>query len=169
MSGLVRAQANGAAESAVGAATVASSELEKRQITVVIGCIVHNRRILLSQRFEPELPDADGKWDLPGGTVEFGEHPADAVRREIFEETGLDVEPVKLIPYAHTNVWRYEKYSLSVILLGYLCRIVGGRTKTSFEPSEVRRLRWVDFEEVDLGNALPGIGEFVSQAVASQL
>jgi ADP-ribose pyrophosphatase YjhB (NUDIX family) len=47
-------------------------------------------RLLLARRAgEPE----QGKWDLPGGFLEEGEHPLDGLRRELHEETGLEVEP----------------------------------------------------------------------------
>jgi NAD+ diphosphatase len=50
-------------------------------------------RLLLARRaYEPFL----GLWDLPGGDVDESEHPLDALRRELREETGLEVEPLEL-------------------------------------------------------------------------
>jgi ADP-ribose pyrophosphatase YjhB (NUDIX family) len=51
-------------------------------------------RLLLARRaVEPYL----GCWDAPGGFLEEGEHPLDGLRRELFEETGLVVEPERFL------------------------------------------------------------------------
>jgi len=54
------------------------------------GLIVQENRMLLC-RISPQVPAAAGMWTLPGGGIDFGEHPQDAVVREVREETGLDV------------------------------------------------------------------------------
>jgi ADP-ribose pyrophosphatase YjhB (NUDIX family) len=51
-------------------------------------------RVLLSLRaVEPYV----GKWDIPGGYLEEGEHPLDGLRRELWEETSLEIEPGELM------------------------------------------------------------------------
>ena len=61
---------------------------------VGVGAIIFRRdRILMAQRGKEPLK---GWWSLPGGALELGESLEDAVRREVLEETGLEVEPVKL-------------------------------------------------------------------------
>jgi mutator protein MutT len=64
-----------------------------------------------------------GEWDLPGGFVEMGESPAEAVVREVAEETGLTVAPIELFgafasPYGTTG-----RHTVDI---GYRCRIEGG-------------------------------------------
>jgi ADP-ribose pyrophosphatase YjhB (NUDIX family) len=90
-------------------------------------------RILLTRRgIEPFR----GMWDLPGGFVEPGEHPEDAVRRELFEETGLDVAPGCLVGI-YTDV--YGHGGGTTLNIYYAAEVVCGAEAAS---SDVSELRW---------------------------
>ena len=79
-----------------------------------------NKNILLVkstyQRFHP--------WGLPGGSLEYGEHPEEAVIREVWEETGLNISIERLLL---VNSWLPDRVGLY-----YLCRIMDG----TFHPTE---------------------------------
>src|SRR4029450_1887373 len=55
---------------------------------------VENGRVLLARRASEPF---EGRWDIPGGFLEEGEDPVDGLRRELKEETGLDVEPERVL------------------------------------------------------------------------
>jgi 8-oxo-dGTP diphosphatase len=89
---------------------------------------------------EPEK----GRMDLPGGFVEVGEHPRDALAREAREELGVEVEveesPMLLAVHTYGAGGEY------VLAIGYRVRIVSG------EPSpadDVAEIRWVPKGEVE--------------------
>src|SRR5947207_10061992 len=92
-------------------------------VTVVCACIRRRggREVLLSVRRAPGVPGLDGKWELPGGKIEFGETPEQAIVREIREELGITVLPRRMLPYLHTNLWEYEHASQHVVLACYEC------------------------------------------------
>jgi ADP-ribose pyrophosphatase YjhB (NUDIX family) len=83
-----------------------------------------NKNILLVkstyQRFHP--------WGLPGGSLEYGEHPEEAVIREVWEETGLNVSIERLLL---VNSWLPDRVGLY-----YLCRIMDGTFHATEEVSE---------------------------------
>ncbi|MCC6030919.1 MAG: NUDIX hydrolase [Desulfurococcales archaeon] len=60
---------------------------------VGVGCIVFDEigRILLIKRL---YPPGRGRWSIPGGHVEKGEDVLEAAKRELYEETGIDADPV---------------------------------------------------------------------------
>ena len=70
-------------------------------------------------------------WGVPGGGLEYGERPEDGVRREVREETGLEVQVKKLL-YAEISS---NHHHISLI---YLCKIVGGIFQPNYEISQTR-------------------------------
>jgi ADP-ribose pyrophosphatase YjhB (NUDIX family) len=98
-------------------------------------------RILLTRRaWEPYA----GMWDLPGGFLHEDEHPLDGLRRELAEETGLDVEPTEwfgafMKPYGDGPGARW------VLNLVWRTRVAGGEEQAADDVSE---LRWFSRAEL---------------------
>ena len=77
-------------------------------------------------------------WGLPGGDIKFGEDPAEAVRRELREETGLSVQPIRLLLIENSK-------EIHKVTLTYLCGGVSGK----FIPSdEVSAIQYFDLESL---------------------
>jgi 8-oxo-dGTP diphosphatase len=114
---------------------------KKYPITVTGTFIIEGNKILLI-KFNDTKGSWSGKWTVPGGKVEFGERILDAVKREAKEETGLDVEPVKLIEVDEAIVGEERHY----IFLNYLCKIVGGKLKPSSDAADAK---WFSKEEIE--------------------
>jgi ADP-ribose pyrophosphatase YjhB (NUDIX family) len=103
--------------------------------------IVRDGSVLLVQRgTEPAL----GRWSIPGGLIEVGEALAEAVVREVREETGLDVEPVELIELLDRIHRDGNRIRYHYVIADYLCRVAGGTLKAA---SDAAAVRWVEPEE----------------------
>lgn len=95
-------------------------------------------RVVLVERGKEPLK---GYWSLPGGALELGERVEDGVRREVLEETGLDVEPFALAAIYERIIPDAEgKPEYHYVLLDYICRVLGG---TLAAASDVSRAVWV--------------------------
>ena len=104
-----------------------------------VGAIIFRRdRVLLVERGKPPLK---GYWSLPGGAVETGERLEEGVRREVLEETGLVVRPVRLFTIFE-RIMRDEQGEAEYhyVLVDYLCRVIGGSLEAA---SDVSRVEWV--------------------------
>jgi 8-oxo-dGTP diphosphatase len=77
-------------------------------------------------------------WEPPGGVLELAEGINDGLRRELREETGLDVEPITL-----TGI--YKNLSEGIVALVFLCKVTGGRLTTN---EEVAAFRWASQSDV---------------------
>ncbi len=139
-----------------------TTEKQRRLVTVVSACIRRKggQEVLLSMRHAPGVPGLDGKWELPGGKIEFGETPEQALLREIREELGLKVKVLRLLPYLHTNLWEYEHALQQVVLACYECEQEEGN-EAGFSDD----IRWFYVDDIDFKSTLPGTKEFVSLAV----
>lgn len=91
------------------------------QPVVGVGAIIVDRgRVLLVKRRNPPL---QGRWSLPGGRVELGETLVEAVRREVAEECGLDVEVgalVDVVDRIHHDAAGVVEHHF--VLADYVCR-----------------------------------------------
>jgi 8-oxo-dGTP diphosphatase len=100
---------------------------------VVAALVTEGDRVLLCQRREDQNHPL--AWELPGGKIETGEGPEQALARELGEELAVEV--------AVGPIWdvRFHAYpDFDVLLLFYVCRLLPNQTPTCIE---VRDLRWV--------------------------
>lgn len=84
----------------------------------------------------------NGALQIPGGILEEGEDIPTGLVREVAEETGYKVEPVRL-----TGV--YKNMNLGVVALVYRCKVLGGEPTLNDEASEIL---WLDRKEVEEGS-----------------
>jgi ADP-ribose pyrophosphatase YjhB (NUDIX family) len=98
-------------------------------------------RVLLTRR---AIEPYKGLWDIPGGFLEEGEDPLDALRRELREETGLQVEPED---YLFATVHRYgdEPGAAWTVNFIWTARLVGGEPAPADDVSE---LGWFEPDEL---------------------
>ena len=98
-------------------------------------------RVLLGRRaLEPDK----GLWDLPGGFVDEDEHPLDALRRELREETGLEVEPGAFVT-AYTDRYGSAEDDTATLNLLWEASVVGGEPHPD---DDVAELRWFALDEL---------------------
>ncbi|MBC7878235.1 MAG: NUDIX domain-containing protein [Anaerolineales bacterium] len=71
------------------------------------------------------------EWGLPAGGLEYHEQPINAIVREFFEETGMEIQVERLL----TSISAREDHHISMI---YLCKIVSGEFRESHEISEIK-------------------------------
>lgn len=108
---------------------------------VVVGCLIKNGgTYLLVQEGQP---DAYGLWNLPAGHVDKGEELQHAARREVKEETNLDVEIVRELCIIHEEAARSVKHI-------YLAEVTGGDLQP--QDGEIMDVRWLTYDDVRLLN-----------------
>jgi len=85
------------------------------------------------------------KFTVPGGHIELGERAEDAIKREVREETGLDVEPVKLLLVQQAIYPRdYHKHE-HFVFMDYIC--VARSSEVKLDGRELQEFVWVKPED----------------------
>ncbi len=103
----------------------------------VVAVLVEGERFLLVRRADG-VP-AGGWWAPPSGRIEPGESPQQALVREMHEELGITVEPIR-------HVWTCPNFDGRSELYWWLCRPVSGTLAP--EPAEVAEVRWCNLAEM---------------------
>ena len=130
----------------------------RRTVRVVAGVVLREGRILATQRAAGEMR---GGWEFPGGKIEPGETPQEALARELMEELSLGVQVCeKLCTVEHD----YPSFHLSMDC--YWCRPVTGLVLR--EHSDARWLRPRELQEVAWLPADRIVAEAAARALAGK-
>jgi 8-oxo-dGTP diphosphatase len=131
----------------------------QRPFLAVSAAIMRDGRILVVRRARPP---ANGLFTLPGGVVEVGETLAEAVEREVREETGLAIEPLALAGFRETVVRdAQDRVERHFVILCFASRWKGGEPVLNEELSEAR---WLDPAELASLQTTPGLADIVKAA-----
>ena len=112
-------------------------------IGVGVGACILNEtgEVLLAQR-GPLAKNERGTWEIPGGGVEFGETLEAALKREIFEEIGVEIEIISLLQVCDHILPAEKQHWVSPT---FICKIISGEP-TIKEPGKCSDMGWFSLE-----------------------
>ena len=130
-----------------------------RPFLAVSAAIIREGKVLVVRRARPP---AKGIYTVPGGVVETGETLVEAVKREVREETGLDIEPVTLAGHREAVMrdkdGRVERH---FVVLCFASRWLGGEPALNDELSEAA---WLTLQELGGLKTTEGLADIVATA-----
>lgn len=130
-----------------------------RPVVGVGAIILRRRRVLLVQRGRPP---GQGKWSLPGGAVEPGERLAEAVRREVREETGLEVRSAEAFEIFERIIRdRRGRVEYHYVLVDFLCRVAAGAPAPADDAADVE---WVGVDSLEGRPMTEGTADVILRA-----
>jgi len=113
----------------------------------VYGVIIQDGKAFLSKQW------GDG-YDFPGGGIELGETIEEALKREVKEETGLEVKVGEIIAVENSFLkFQSDGRYVQSILMYYACEVVGGEISTEFfdayEKEYADKPEWIGLDEIE--------------------
>jgi ADP-ribose pyrophosphatase YjhB (NUDIX family) len=125
---------------------------------VGVGALIFQRdRILMAQRGKEPLK---GWWSLPGGALELGELLADGIRREVREETGLEIRllgVLEIFERIMRDAGGIPEYHY--VLIDYICRVTGGELRPGDDVCAVEWVRRQDLPKLQITEGTLGVIE----------
>ncbi|ACY14347.1 NUDIX hydrolase [Haliangium ochraceum] len=115
----------------------------------VRGAVFRDDRILLVHE------RADGAWTMPGGWADVGDTPAQAVEREIREESGFEARALKLIAVYDRDAQGHPPAPFAIYKMYFLCELLGGEARTSTETAGAAFYAEDELPPLSLGRVLP--------------
>ncbi len=124
----------------------------------VAAVIIDDCRVLLTVRGkEPRK----GLWGIPGGVVEVGETLVEAVKREVFEETHVVIEPVELLTvFDSINRDDDGRARYHYVLFEYFCEYISGDVVAGDDAPDAR---WVSVDSLDSLPIMESTRRFLEQ------
>ncbi len=110
--------------------------------------VIKNHKFLMGKR---KNSHGDGTWTVPGGHLEFGEKVEAGTAREVFEETGLRVNNLKILGVTSDIFKKEDKHYITIWLL---CRWERGKERIT-EPDKYIEQDWFDFKSLPKPLFLP--------------
>jgi 8-oxo-dGTP diphosphatase len=126
-------------------------EYPERPVVGVGGVVISQGRVLVVKRGAPPL---EGEWSIPGGMLEVGETLVEGVRRELAEETGIEVR-------VHGVIEVFERISLDAeakpeyhyVILDYYCEAIRGQARPGGDATNVAWISEQELEKYSLNSA----------------
>ena len=121
--------------------------MKKGKDFIGVGCGAHiingNNQILLMKR-NKNCRNKAGYWTIPGGGVDFFENVEEALKREMKEELGIDIEIIQLLSVTNDIIKDESQHWVSP---QFLCKIING-IPTNLEPHKCEEITWFDLDKV---------------------
>jgi len=115
-------------------------------IGVGTGAMIFNSegKVFLAKRGEKSRNER-GKWDFPGGSVDFGEKCEEAIKREIIEEYGFEIEILSLLEVVNHIIKDEGQHWVSP---SFIAKHTNGTAEIK-EPEKCSEIKWVNLSEID--------------------
>lgn len=118
---------------------------KNKQLVVSVGLIERDSKFLLTRRVSPNHLKWHHRWELPGGKIDPGEVPVEALSREIYEETFLKIIQPRLLG-VYTHHWEVQEGTQQTFILLYHCQAPEG--EVLLNPSENDAHCWCSIDEI---------------------
>ncbi len=115
-------------------------------IGVSVGALIlnHKGEVFLTKRSK-QATNEKGCWEAPGGAVHFGETLEKAVKREIKEEYGVDIEVIRQFPAADHLIPKEKQHWIATT---FLAKIKKGQTPKIMEPEKCDAIGWFSLQKL---------------------